>query len=112
MSTTLFVDKGNTVVLNCTHLCANGTSWEGPRGSIAMPNETEVVVYSVNLQINPNLKITNIAIYSDSTRGTCHLQIKNFSTLNDGIYQCSFLSGGLSIQRYNVFSKSELHIVI
>ncbi|CAC5380187.1 unnamed protein product [Mytilus coruscus] len=71
-----------------------------------MPNETILIAYSEGLQINPNLTITNIAIYGNFTRGMCHLQIKNFSTANDGIYQCTyFRPGSINIQRYNVFSK-------
>ncbi|CAC5380192.1 unnamed protein product [Mytilus coruscus] len=105
-STTLFVDKGETVVLNCTRFCANGITWNGPDGSKAMSNETVLMTYSQGQLINPNLTLTNIAVYGNFTRGTCHLQIKNFSTANDGIYQCIyFLSSILNIRRYNVFSK-------
>lgn len=109
VNATLFVDKGDTVVLNCTRFCANGTSWEGP----GMPNETVLLRYSDGLLTNPYLKLTNIAIYGNFTRGTCHMQIKNFSIANDGIYQCIYLvSGNINIRRYNVFSKSKSNIIV
>lgn len=111
-NTTLLVDSGDTLVLNCTCFCANESLWEGPYGSEAMPNESVLMAYSNGLQMNPDLTLTNIAIYGDYTRGMCHLQIKNFSTFNDGIYQCIFvLSGTINIQRYNVFKKSKLVII-
>ncbi|CAC5380199.1 unnamed protein product [Mytilus coruscus] len=63
VNTTLSVDKGDTVVLNCTRFCADGISLEGPDGSKAMPNETVLMAYSDGLLNNPNIPITNIAIY-------------------------------------------------
>ncbi|XP_052081078.1 carcinoembryonic antigen-related cell adhesion molecule 5-like [Mytilus californianus] len=100
-NTTLFVDNGDTFVFNCTCFSGNESAWKGPDG-----NDTVLTAYSTGRKINPYLNIPNIFIYGNYTIGKCHLEIANYSTVNDGIYECSYLlSGNLHIQRYNVFSK-------
>lgn len=109
-NTTMFVDKGDTVDLNCTCF-RDKSSWQGPDGSKAMLNDTALVMYSDGLQINPNLNITNVDIYF--TEGLCHLKINNFSIVNDGIYQCSyFLNDIPHVSYYNIYSKSKLNTLV
>lgn len=107
-NTTLFVDNGDTFVLNCTCFSEGESSWKGPDG-----NDTVLTAYSAGVTINPYFNVTNIVIYGNYTIGKCHLKIENYSTANDGIYECSYIrSGNLHIQRYNVFSRSKLNVRI
>lgn len=109
-NTTIFVDNGDTVDLNCT---CDKSSWHGPDGSKAMRDYTALVMYSDGLQINPNLNITNVDIYGNFTKGLCHLKINNFSIVNDGIYRCShFLDDIPYVSYYNIYSKSKLNTLV
>lgn len=106
----MFVNNGDTVVLNCTCFRENESSWNGPGGSKAMRNDTVLVAYSDGLQINPNQNLTNIDIYGNFTIGQCHLRINNFSNFNDGIYQCIHILNAIAYARfYNIYSKSKLN---
>lgn len=110
-NTTIFVDNCDTIVLNCTCFSEDESTWRGPSGLQVMVNETTLTVYADGLNINPNLPITNVVIYDNYDIGMCHLKISNFSTANEGIYECIyFRSGILHIQRFNVFSKSKLNV--
>lgn len=110
-NTTIFVDNCDTIVLNCTCFFEDESTWNGPSGLQVMVNDTTLIGYAHGLEINPNLPITNVVIYGNYTIGMCHLKISNFSTANDGIYECIYIrSGILHIQRFNVFSKSKLNV--
>ncbi|XP_063411438.1 hemicentin-1-like [Mytilus trossulus] len=103
---TIFVDNCDTIVLNCTCFSEDKSAWSGPSGLQVMVNDTTLTGYANGLEINPNLPITNVVIYGNYTIGMCHLKISNFSTANNGIYECSYIhSDILHIQRFNVFSK-------
>lgn len=108
-NTTIFVDNGATLVLNCTCFEEKESSWNGPDGSNALLNDT-LINFSNGLHISPNMTISNVDIYGNYTIGKCYLKINNFSKTNDGIYQCLYnYNSSLHVLKYNIYSKSKFH---
>ncbi|CAC5383250.1 unnamed protein product [Mytilus coruscus] len=90
--TTVFVEHGETIVLNCTCSKSNGDhvqgSWIGPYMSTSKEDN---IPYTEGLIMNPELNISNIHIIGDHELGTCNLKITNFSNINEGSYECNNL---------------------
>lgn len=91
-NTTVFVENGKTIVLNCTCSRSNDNhvqgSWKGPNMSTSKEDN---IPYAEGLDMNPELNISNIYIIGDHESGTCNLKITNFSKINEGSYECNYL---------------------
>ena len=103
----VFVKKGDSVVLNCTCYAQNSALWKGPNYKYVNHEDTNPLIYSTGLLLNPKLNKSNVDVVGDYGLGICNLKISNFSLDDEGTYDCQYFDVYLSTKTYNVFVKSK-----
>lgn len=90
--TTVVVDPGSDVTLNC--LCPNQSNgyFKGPDVSSVMEtSESDFMTYTNGRELNPELDKAKFVIVGNFDKDECNLKIINFTRQDSGIYQCQYL---------------------
>lgn len=94
--TRIFVEKGDTVVLNCTCGLHNESLWSGPKiSSITIMDKNVEETYAAGLMISPKLHDLNVDIIGDNKSNECSLIVRNFSEVGMGHYICEHWKSGI-----------------
>lgn len=93
---TIFVERGKNVVLNCTCGLHNESSWSGPKiSSITKMDKNVEETYAAGLMLSPKLHDLNVDIIGDNTSNECSLVVRNLSEVGMGHYLCEHWKSGI-----------------